>query len=270
MCGFYFSNQHPKFDYDFKDVLQRGIDDRVFIDKDYFAIQSVLPCVNDINFDLYENDNFLFLYTGEIYNYNRKFSCDTEMFFHDLVNGNSISHYNGMYAYVFYNKKTKEINKIQEENKTYLATIKVGESTPSYDRETEIDNIYPTSHINEELIMDSIKSFKGKSEQIPPVYSALKIDGKRSYELARKGEKIIPKKREIEIFKFNLLNFKNLEIDCEIECSKGTYIRSIASDMGKKLDSGAYLKYLERYSVGEYSIKNCLQIDEIKDLISLQ
>ena len=166
-------------------------------------------------------------------------------------------------------KKTKEINKIQEENKTYLATIKVGESTPSYDRETEIDNIYPTSHINEELIMDSIKSFKGKSEQIPPVYSALKIDGKRSYELARKGEKIIPKKREIEIFKFNLLNFKNLEIDCEIECSKGTYIRSIASDMGKKLDSGAYLKYLERYSVGEYSIKNCLQIDEIKDLLSL-
>ncbi len=167
-------------------------------------------------------------------------------------------------------KKTKEINKIQEENKTYLATIKVGESTPSYDRETEIDNIYPTSHINEELIIDSIKSFKGKSQQTPPVYSALKIDGKRSYELARKGEKIIPKKREIEIFKFNLLNFKNLEIDCEIECSKGTYIRSIASDMGKKLNSGAYLKYLERYSVGEYSIKNCLQIDEIKDLLSLQ
>ena len=167
-------------------------------------------------------------------------------------------------------KKTKEINKIQEKNKTYLATIKVGESTPSFDRETEIDNTYPTSHINEELVIDSIKSFIGKSEQTPPVYSALKIDGKRLYELARKGEKIIPKKREIEIFKFNLLNFKNLEIDCEIECSKGTYIRSIASDMGKKLDSGAYLKYLERYSVGEYSIKNCLQIDEIKDLISLQ
>ena len=167
-------------------------------------------------------------------------------------------------------KKTKEINKIQEENKTYLATIKVGESTPSYDRETEIDNTYPTSHINEELIMDSIKSFRGKSEQTPPVYSAIKINGKRLYDLARKGEKIIPKKREIEIFKFNLLNFKNLEIDCEIECSKGTYIRSIASDMGKKLNSGAHLKYLERYSVGEYSIKNCLQIDEIKDLLSLQ
>ena len=167
-------------------------------------------------------------------------------------------------------RKTKQINKIQEENKTYLATIKVGESTPSYDRETEIHNTYPTSHINEELIMDSIKSFRGKSEQTPPVYSALKIDGKRSYELARKGEKIIPKKREIEIFKFNLLNFKNLEIDCEIECSKGTYIRSIASDMGKKLNSGAHLKYLERYSVGEYSIKNCLQIDEIKDLLTLQ
>tara|TARA_B100000242_G_scaffold293910_1_gene273655 strand:+ start:2808 stop:3512 length:705 start_codon:yes stop_codon:yes gene_type:complete len=167
-------------------------------------------------------------------------------------------------------KKTREINKIQEENKTYLATIKVGESTPSYDRETEIDNIYPTSHINEELIMDSIKSFRGKSEQTPPVYSALKIDGKRLYDLARKGEKIIPKKREIEIFKFKLLNFENLEIDCEIECSKGTYIRSIASDMGKKLDSGAYLKYLERYSVGEYSINNCFQIDEIKNLLSLQ
>jgi len=102
-------------------------------------------------------------------------------------------------------KKTKEINKIQEENKTYLATIKIGESTPSYDRETEIDNTYPTSHINEELIMDSIKSFRGKSEQTPPVYSALKIDGKRSYELARKGEKIIPKK----IFKSNVSSIKN-------------------------------------------------------------
>ena len=167
-------------------------------------------------------------------------------------------------------KKTKEINKIQEENKTYLATIKFGESTPSFDRETKIDNTYPTAHINEKLITDSIESFIGKSKQTPPVYSALKIDGKRSYELARKGEKIIPKKREIEILKFNLLNFKNLEIDCEIECSQGTYIRSIASDIGKKLDSGAYLKYLERYSVGKYSIKNCLQIDEIKDLLSLQ
>lgn len=165
-------------------------------------------------------------------------------------------------------KKTKEIIRIQEENKTYLATIKVGESTPSYDRETEIDNTYPTSHINAELIMDSIKSFRGKSEQTPPVYSAIKINGKRLYDLARKGEKIIPKKREIEIFKFNLLNFKNLEIDCEIECSKGTYIRSIASDMGKKLNSGAHLKYLERYSVGKYSIKNCVHLDEIKNLLS--
>ena len=167
-------------------------------------------------------------------------------------------------------KKTKQINKIQDENKTYLATIKVGESTPSFDRETEIDKRYPTSHIDEKLIINSIKSFLGKSRQTPPVYSALKVDGKRLYDIARKGEKINPKQREIEIFKFNFLNFKNLEIDCEIECSKGTYIRSVANDMGGKLNSGAHLKYLERYSIGKYSIKNCLQLDEINDLLSLQ
>ena len=110
MCGFYFSNEHPNKDYDFTDIKQRGTDDRVFVCTDYFAIQSVLPCVREIiNFDLYETEDYLFLYTGEIYNYERKYKSDTAMFINDLLCNNSIAHYNGMYAYVFYNKETKEL-----------------------------------------------------------------------------------------------------------------------------------------------------------------
>lgn len=109
MCGFYFSNKPLDCNHDFHDVIQRGFRSKAFESEDYFAIQSVLPCVNDIDFNLYDSDNCLFLFTGEIYNYDRTFKSDTEMFLNDLINDNDISHYNGMYAYVFFNKETKEL-----------------------------------------------------------------------------------------------------------------------------------------------------------------
>ena len=109
MCGFYFSNRHPETDWTFDDVTQRGFKSATFTGDDYFAIQSVLPCVNTIDFSLYDTPNYLFLYTGEIYNYNRSYNSDTEMMLNDLMNNRSISSYNGMYAYVLYDKKKKEI-----------------------------------------------------------------------------------------------------------------------------------------------------------------
>ena len=109
MCGFYFSNRHPETDWTFADVTQRGFKSATFTGDDYFAIQSVLPCVNNIDFTLYDTPSYLFLYTGEIYNYNRTYNSDTEMMLDDLMNNRSISSYNGMYAYVLYDKKKKEI-----------------------------------------------------------------------------------------------------------------------------------------------------------------
>lgn len=109
MCGFYFSNRPIVTEWTFDDVKQRGVDYKVFASDDYFAIQSVLPCVSDINFNLYNTDEFLFLYSGEIYNYDRKYSSDTEMVFDDITNNRTIDHYNGMYAFLLYNKQTKQL-----------------------------------------------------------------------------------------------------------------------------------------------------------------
>jgi|TARA_B100001093_G_scaffold72513_2_gene63108 tRNA pseudouridine55 synthase len=161
-------------------------------------------------------------------------------------------------------KKTKEIYKYQNQKKTYYATFKLGATTPSYDRETEINEIFSTSHININRLKICIKNFIGELDQIPPAFSAIKINGKRSYELARKGENVSLNSRKIFISKFELLNFKNCEIDCKIECSKGTYIRSIANDFGRHLNSGAYLKYLERYSIGRLSIENAYSLDKLE------
>jgi tRNA pseudouridine55 synthase len=151
-----------------------------------------------------------------------------------------------------------------------LATFDFGKTTPSFDRETDFDKNYPTDHINEDLIIKTLKYFQGKIKQKPPIYSALKFKGKRMYELARKGETIDIEYREVIIHEFNMLNSNFPEFDFKIKCSKGTYIRSLANDFGKKLKSGAYLKYLERYSIGEYNINNSLTIDSVSKLISNQ
>ena len=167
-------------------------------------------------------------------------------------------------------KKTKEIYKYQDQKKIYFATFKLGATTPSYDLETKINQTYSTSHIDIDKIKKCIKNFIGEIDQIPPIFSSIKVNGNRSYNLARKGENVNLNSRKIIISKFELLDYKNLEIDFKIECSKGTYIRSIAHDFGKNLNSGAYLKHLERYSVGDHNIKNAYYLDELENRLFIQ
>ena len=164
-------------------------------------------------------------------------------------------------------KKTKIIQNLQNLEKTYYATFYIGKTTPSFDKETEYDNTYPIDHINQNLITEAINGFKGKIKQKPPIYSALKVNGKRLYEIARNGESVKIKKRNIQIFEFKLLANNLPELDFKIKCSKGTYIRSLANDYGKKLNSGAHLKYLERYSIGEYTIKESYSLGSINKLL---
>lgn len=167
-------------------------------------------------------------------------------------------------------KKTKIIEDLQNLDKTYLATFDFGKTTPSFDRETDFNKNYPTDHITEELVVKNLKYFQGKIKQKPPIYSALKFNGKRMYEIARKGKTIDIEYREVFVHEFDMLNSNFPEFDFKIKCSKGTYIRSLANDFGKKLKSGAYLKYLERYSIGEYSINKSLTIESVSKLISNQ
>ena len=167
-------------------------------------------------------------------------------------------------------KKTKIIEDLQNLDKTYLATFDFGKTTPSFDRETDFNKNYPTDHITEELVIKNLKYFQGKIKQKPPIYSALKFNGKRMYEIARKGKTIDIEYREVFVHEFDMLNSNFPEFDFKIKCSKGTYIRSLANDFGKKLKSGAYLKYLERYSIGEYSINKSLTIESVSKLISNQ
>ncbi len=138
-------------------------------------------------------------------------------------------------------KETKNISKYQDLSKKYTGIIKLGETTPSYDRETEIDRTYNYNHIDENKVLKISKTFIGKQKQFPPIYSALKKDGKRMYKYAREKIEIEIKPRDIEIYDFKILNFSTPYIEFVVECSKGTYIRSIANDYGQKLNSGSHL-----------------------------
>ena len=164
-------------------------------------------------------------------------------------------------------KMTKQINTFQGQEKEYTGTFVLGSSTPSYDLETEIDNTYPTDHITETLIHDTTKQFIGKIEQFPPVFSAIKKDGKRLYEFARAGEEVEIKSRQVEITEFEITQISNLELQFRVVCSKGTYIRSLAHDFGKALNSGAHLSELRRTRIGDFTVKNALTPEEfIKNL----
>ncbi|WKK66594.1 tRNA pseudouridine(55) synthase TruB [Lutimonas zeaxanthinifaciens] len=151
-------------------------------------------------------------------------------------------------------KMTKKIDEFQAEAKEYTGTITLGKTTPSFDLETEIDKEYPTDHITEKAILETAASFKGISEQKPPLYSAIKKDGVRLYELARKGEQTEIKSRKIEIFEFEIEKIEFPKVFFRIVCSKGTYIRSIASDFGIKLKSGAHLSSLRRTKSGNFDL----------------
>ncbi len=165
-------------------------------------------------------------------------------------------------------KKTKEIDKYVSDKKEYIAEIKLGETTPSFDRETEPDNFFETKHITSDKIKEVIKSFIGKQEQIPPMYSAIHINGKRAYEIARQGGSIEIKPREIEIFNIELLEENLTKVKIKINCSKGTYIRALARDIGTKLDSGAYMTSLVRTASGKYKINDAITIEEFENKIN--
>ena len=162
-------------------------------------------------------------------------------------------------------KMTKKIDNLSILRKRYLGTITLGSTTPSYDCETDINNTYPTSHITEKLIKSNINNFIGVISQKPPIYSAIKKDGKRLYMYARAGEKVEINSRKIEIFDFKIIKIDMPNIDFEISCSKGTYIRSIANDFGENLNSGAYLSNLKRTEIGDFKITNASKVNEFID-----
>ncbi|MDO4789547.1 MAG: tRNA pseudouridine(55) synthase TruB [Porphyromonas sp.] len=164
-------------------------------------------------------------------------------------------------------KSTKDIEKIQLQKKVYRATIKFGETTPSFDLESEVDATYPWEHITKEMVDGVLPRFVGSVMQVPPVFSACKVEGKRAYELARKGKDVELEPKRIEIYNISVLNFNPPYLKLEIGCGKGTYIRSLARDLGEALDSGAHLTELIRLSVGEYTLDNALKIEEFSNYI---
>ncbi|MFQ3180746.1 MAG: tRNA pseudouridine55 synthase [Polaribacter sp.] len=159
-------------------------------------------------------------------------------------------------------KQTKEIDIYQGQIKEYTGTINLGATTPSYDLETEIDKTFSIDHISEELLKETTKQFIGQIQQKPPIFSAIKKDGKRLYELARKGETTEIKARTVTVSEFEITNINLPKIDFKVICSKGTYIRSLAFDFGVALNSGAHLSALRRTKIGEFSVDKGLSVDE--------
>ena len=158
-------------------------------------------------------------------------------------------------------KQTKQIDTYQGQVKEYTGTFTLGGTTPSYDLETEINNTFPTAHITEELLHETTKQFVGEIQQKPPIFSAIKKDGKRLYELARKGETTEIKERTVTVSSFEITKIKLPEVGFRIICSKGTYIRSIAFDYGKALNSGGHLSALRRTKIGNFSVDNALSVE---------
>lgn len=155
-------------------------------------------------------------------------------------------------------KFTKKITEIQAQTKEYTGTITVGATTPSYDLETEIDATFPIEHISEALVSATAQQFLGEIDQKPPVFSAIKKDGKRLYEHARAGEEVEITSRKTTIYEFEITRIALPEIDFRVQCSKGTYIRSLAYDFGKALQSGGHLTALRRTKIGDYNVNNAV------------
>lgn len=162
-------------------------------------------------------------------------------------------------------KKTKQIEQYQAQVKTYTGTFVLGSTTPSYDLETDVDATFSTAHITEDLIHQTTAQFTGNIEQFPPLFSALKKDGKRLYEFARAGKEVSISARNISVDFFKITAIRGLEVDFEIQCSKGTYIRSLAHDFGKALNSGAHLSALRRTKIGAFSVDNAMSVDAFMD-----
>lgn len=166
-------------------------------------------------------------------------------------------------------KKTKTIPELMGLHKVYTGEITLGATRPSYDMETEIDAEFPYEHITEENIRSVKQRFTGTIMQQPPVFSALKKDGKRLYEYARKGEAVDIPKREVHVHNFEITSINLPKVGFKVSCSKGTYIRSLAHDFGKALDSGAYLSGLCRTQIGDFKLENALNLEQFEQVLSV-
>ena len=169
-------------------------------------------------------------------------------------------------------KATKRIEELQNHTKEYVATLKLGATTPSFDMEHPIDATYPTAHITMETIEQVLKDFIGEIKQIPPAYSACKVDGKRAYKMMRKGEEVNLKEKTLRIDEIEVISFDKdqMQLTLRVVCSKGTYIRALARDIGVALNSGAYLVELCRTRVGNTKIENCITLDGFQDWLDKQ
>ena len=165
-------------------------------------------------------------------------------------------------------KKTKAIDSFQFQTKEYIATIMLGETTPSFDMETEVDATYPTEHISRQLVEDTLKTFIGEIQQVPPVYSAVKVDGKRAYEYARSGKEVELKAKTLVIDEIELLEYSMPVIKVRVVCSKGTYIRALARDIGVALNSGAHLTALLRTRIGDIKLEDCATVEQFEYMIN--
>ncbi|WP_167343430.1 tRNA pseudouridine(55) synthase TruB [Flavobacterium chungangense] len=166
-------------------------------------------------------------------------------------------------------KFTKKISELQGQAKEYTGTFYIGATTPSYDLETEIDETFPTGHIDQDLINETVKQFLGEIDQKPPIFSAIKKDGVRLYEHARAGETVEIASRKTTIHEFEITRIELPEIDFRVVCSKGTYIRSLAFDFGKALRSGSHLIVLRRTKIGDYDVKDAIDITLFEERLKL-
>lgn len=166
-------------------------------------------------------------------------------------------------------KATKKIEEFQGQTKEYTATLQLGATTASYDMEHEVNASFPTEHITRELINDILPQFIGDIEQIPPTYSAVKVNGDRAYELRRAGEEVKLKPKHIHIDEIEVVDFdvEKMQLSLRVVCGKGTYIRALARDLGRALNSGAYLTALRRTRVGDFTIDRCLDYEHIREWI---
>ena len=162
-----------------------------------------------------------------------------------------------------YGKMTKEISRFQDMKKVYSGVFVLGATTPSFDRETEVDQRFETTHIDAQALESAVKGLTGTLLQAPPLYSAKRIEGERAYELARRGEDRKLDRKQVDIYRFDVELTESTEVKFEIECSKGTYIRSLARDLGEALNSGAYLKSLRREAIGSYHVKDAHTIEDL-------
>lgn len=164
-------------------------------------------------------------------------------------------------------RATKRIAELQEGMKEYVAEITFGATTPSYDLEKEIDATYPWEHITPELIAETLPKFQGHVMQVPPVFSAVKVDGKRAYNYARKGKEVEIKAKPLDIKELEVLGWEAPKLTLRVLCSKGTYIRALARDLGEAMNSGAHLTALRRTRVGDYTIDDAMSLDQALELI---